>query len=167
MKFWPFKTGYKTLYTNLIRRVRPFMMRSGKPPKFLLDTNACIHYLNHSDSPVRRRMESLRSEEVVICSVVKAELYYGVNKSNRKAETLEGLEYFFNTLKSLPFDDRSARIYGAIRAELEAKGRPIGPNDLMIAAIALAHNVILITHNTREFSRVNDLQLEDWEIEVF
>lgn len=67
---------------------------------------------------------------------------------------------------SLPFDDQSAVIYGQIRAQLAAPGTPIGPNDLLIASIALANNLILVTHNTREFSRVEGLRLEDWEIEV-
>jgi tRNA(fMet)-specific endonuclease VapC len=71
-----------------------------------------------------------------------------------------------NRFISLPFDDQSAIIYGQIRAQLVASGTPIGPNDLLIASIALANNLILVTHNTREFSRVEDLRLEDWEIEA-
>lgn len=67
---------------------------------------------------------------------------------------------------SLPFDDQSAVIYGQIRPQLAAPGTPIDPNDLLIASIALANNLILVTHNTREFSRVEGLRLEDWEIEV-
>ena len=66
----------------------------------------------------------------------------------------------------MPFDDQSAIIYGQIRAGLAAYGTPIGPNDLLISSIALANNLILVTHNTREFSRVEGLRLEDWEIEA-
>ena len=66
----------------------------------------------------------------------------------------------------MPFDDQSALIYGQIRAQLAASGTPIGPNDLLIASIALANNLIVVTHNTREFSRVGGLRLEDWEIEA-
>ncbi|WP_445247774.1 PIN domain-containing protein [Microcoleus sp. OTE_8_concoct_300] len=73
---------------------------------------------------------------------------------------------FLIALYLLPFDDQSAVIYGQIRAKLAASGTPIGPNDLLIASIALANNLILVTHNTREFSRVEGLRLEDWEIEV-
>jgi tRNA(fMet)-specific endonuclease VapC len=64
---------------------------------------------------------------------------------------------------SLPFDDRAAEHYGRIRADLTARGDLIGPNDLLIAAIALAHNLILVTHNVREFSRVGGLLWEDWD----
>jgi len=67
---------------------------------------------------------------------------------------------------TLPFDDQSAVIYGQIRAQLAAPGTPIDPNDLLIASIALANNLIIVTHNTREFSRVEGLRLEDWDIEV-
>ena len=66
----------------------------------------------------------------------------------------------------MPFDDQSAVIYGQIRAQLAAPGTPIDPNDLLIASIALADNLIIVTHNTREFSRVEGLRLEDWDIEV-
>ncbi len=66
----------------------------------------------------------------------------------------------------MPLDDQFAVIYGQIRAQLAASGTPIVPNDLLIASIALANNLILVTHNTREFSRVEGLRLEDWEIEV-
>jgi tRNA(fMet)-specific endonuclease VapC len=65
---------------------------------------------------------------------------------------------------SLPFDGVVAETYGRIRVQLEALGTPIGPNDLQIAAIALANNLILVTHNTREFSRVSGLRYEDWEV---
>ena len=72
---------------------------------------------------------------------------------------------FLNNFVSLPFDDAAATIFGEIRSSLAAKGTPIGPYDLQIAAIALANNLILVTHNTREFSRIADLKLEDWETE--
>ena len=68
-----------------------------------------------------------------------------------------------NARHSLPFDDDAARKYGEIRSALSRLGKPIGPNDLMIAATALVHGAVLITHNTREFSRVEGLQIEDWE----
>ena len=131
---------------------------------YMLDTNACIHYLNNADSPIRRWMELLHPSDVLVCSVVKAELYYGACRSSRKSEMFAALERFLNPLKSLPFNDDSARVYGTIRSDLSSKGTPIGPNDLMIASIALAHNVTLVTHNTREFGRVDGLRLEDWQV---
>ncbi|MEN8216318.1 MAG: type II toxin-antitoxin system VapC family toxin [Pseudomonadota bacterium] len=130
---------------------------------FLFDTNACISYLNNPLSPIRRRLEQLSSNQVFVCSVVKAELFYGAMKSQNPAKTLAKQEAFLNQFVSLPFDDRTAKIFGDIRAYLARLGTPIGPYDLQIAAIALAHNVTLVTHNTNEFSRVPNLQIEDWE----
>ena len=74
------------------------------------------------------------------------------------------LHQFFGQLISLPFDDAAAETFGKVRAHLFAAGTPIGPNDMQVAAIALANNLILVTHNTGEFSRVPGLQIEDWEV---
>jgi tRNA(fMet)-specific endonuclease VapC len=133
---------------------------------YLLDTNSCIGYLNGRSIGVLRRLQALPSQDVAVCSVVKAELFYGSMRSNNPARSLAQQQDFLNRFISLPFDDQSALIYGQIRAQLAASGTPIGPNDLLIASIALANNLILVTHNTREFSRVEGLRLEDWEIEV-
>lgn len=130
---------------------------------YLLDTNACIIYLNRPMSGVRRRLELLSPQDIAVCSVVKAELFYGAMRSNNPERTLGLQEVFLNNFVSLPFDDVCARVYGRIRAELAARGTPIGPHDLQIAAIALANDLILVTHNTGEFGRVNGLQIEDWE----
>jgi len=95
--------------------------------------------------------------------VVKAELLYGARRSNRVPENLRILERFFAPFICLPFDDSCAEWYGLIRAALSQQGALIGPNDLMIAATALAHVDTLVTHNVREFSRIPGLQIEDWE----
>ncbi len=84
---------------------------------------------------------------------------------NNPQITLARQQQFLTLFVSLPFDDVTALTYGRIRAELAANGTPIGPNDFQIAAIALTHNLILVTHNTREFSRVSGLVIEDWELE--
>ena len=86
-------------------------------------------------------------------------------KSNDPAQTRAKQQAFLVQFVSLPFDDDAAEVYAIIRARLEAQGTPIGPYDLQIAAIALANNLILVTHNTREFSRVPGLLLEDWELQ--
>jgi tRNA(fMet)-specific endonuclease VapC len=112
---------------------------------------------------IKARLEQLQPRDVNLCSVVKAELLYGAAKSTIRERTLARLDHFFDVFFSLPFDDRAAEAYGAIRAGLEKQGSPIGPNDLLIAATALANNVILITHNSREFGRVAGLKHEDWE----
>ncbi len=130
---------------------------------YLLDTNACIRYLNRRSVGVLRRLQALKPQDVAVCSVVKAELFYGAMRSNNPQKTLAKQQKFLSQFVSLPFDDRAAEVYGKIRAELAAKGTPIGPNDLMIAAIAIVNNVTLVTHNTREFSRVNGLRIEDWD----
>lgn len=130
---------------------------------YLLDTNACIRYLNGQSENVKARLERLTPDEIRLCSVVKAELLYGAAKSATGEGSLARLNRFFSLFNSLAFDDRSAVVYGALRADLERRGRLIGPNDLMIAAIALANDSILVTHNTREFGRIGNLKHEDWE----
>jgi tRNA(fMet)-specific endonuclease VapC len=96
---------------------------------------------------------------------VKAELFYGAMRSNDIEGTLRKQQQFLDLFVSLPFNDAAALIYGRIRADLTALGTPIGPNDFQIAAIAMANNLVLVTHNTGEFSRVSGLLLEDWEEE--
>ncbi len=130
---------------------------------YLLDTNTCIRFLNPRDSAVPAHLAAVSREEAAICQIVKAELYFGAYKSARRDANLALLAKFFGQFISLQFDDAAAEAYGALRAELARRGTPIGPNDLMIAAIALAHNLTLVTHNTAEFSRVPGLRLEDWE----
>ena len=131
---------------------------------FLLDTNACIRVLNGSSGPLVARLRSHAPSEVRISSVTRAELLYGARRSGRVAENLRLLAAFFAPLVSLPFDDACAEHYGALRASLAAAGRPIGPDNLLIAATALAHDLTLVTHNLREFSRVAGLKVEDWEL---
>jgi len=130
---------------------------------YLLDTNFCIELLNHRDSQAARKLALTSPQDIRLCSVVKAELYHGVYKSGRETNS-SLVRSFFALFESLPFDDRSAEIYGRLRTELEKQGKLIGPNDLLIASIALANGATLITHNTDEFSRVPDLVIEDWQI---
>lgn len=130
---------------------------------YLLDTNACIRILNGTSPALTERLRVVPRSLVRLSSVVKAALLYGARKSSRSAENLRLLERFFNTIASLPFDDRCAEEYGLIREELERAGSLIGPNDLLIAATARASRAVLVTHNVREFSRVTGLRLEDWE----
>ncbi len=130
---------------------------------YLLDTNACIQILNNSSATLVARLKQQQPGDVFLCSVVKAELVYGAHRSSRVAENLRLLKEFFAPFRSLPFDHSCAEQYGLIRRELEREGTPIGPNDLMIAATTVAHNLTLVTSNTREFSRVIGLELENWE----
>lgn len=132
--------------------------------KYLLDTNACITYLNVPNSSVARTLQTLQPTDVVVCSVVRAELIYGAHRNPNPARALATTQQFLSRFVSLPFNDAAADVYGRIRADLATQGMMIGPNDLLIASIAVANNVTLVTHNTREFSRVPGLQIEDWEI---
>lgn len=131
---------------------------------YLLDTNVCIRLLNGRAPHVVRRLQQHSPMDVALCSVVKADLIYGAYRSNRVAENLRLLERFFAPFASLPFDDRCADVYGRVRADLARAGVLIGPNDTMIAAIAVAHNLTLVTANTQEFERVIGLAVENWEL---
>lgn len=130
---------------------------------YLLDTNVCIRYLNGRAPNVVRRLQVMLPSDVAVCSVVKAELFYGAQRSNQPERTLARQLAFLQPLRSYPFDDAAAERAGAIRAALAAAGTPIGAYDLQIAAIALANELTLVTHNTREFGRIPTLKLEDWE----
>ena len=131
---------------------------------YLLDSNVCIHLLNGRHTTLIQRFRQYDPRQTVLCSMVKAELMRGALRSQRVELNLERLAIFFAPLKSLPFDDSAAEHFARVGAELMKQGTPIGPNDLVIAATALAHQVTLVTHNTAEFSRVPGLRLEDWEI---
>ena len=130
---------------------------------YLPDTNALIRFFNPGQSPVKDHFLSVNVLDIRLCSVVKAELYYGAMKSNRSTDNLVLLDDFFANFDSHPFDDDAARKYGEVRSALARLGTPIGPNDLMIAATALVHGAVVVTHNTREFSRVEGLKIEVWE----
>ena len=130
---------------------------------YLLDTNVCAMYLNGRSVAIRERIQTTSAADIALCSVVKAELFYGAMRSNNPERTLSRQQEFINLFVSLPFDDEAAMICGRIRASLAARGTPIGPYDVQIAAIALANNLTLVTHNTREFVRVEGLRIEDWE----
>lgn len=127
----------------------------------LLDTDVCIAFLNGKDRKLERRMLAA-ADDLVLCSVVKAELWFGAEASARVEENHQRLGSFFDTFDSLPFDDAAARHYARVRAALRRGGQPIGPNDLLIASIALANELTLITRNRREFDRVPGLPLESW-----
>jgi len=132
---------------------------------YLLDTNTCIRYINRYSAPIISRLQSLSPDDVAICDVVKFELYYGAYNSSQIEKNLNTLREFFLEFPSLPFDGPAASTCGRLRVQLKARGTPIGAYDLQIAAIALTNNLILVTHNTKEFERVEGLLLEDWEKE--
>jgi tRNA(fMet)-specific endonuclease VapC len=130
---------------------------------YLLDTNACIRILNGTSPRLVGRLREHEPAEIRLCSVVKAELLFGARHSARVADNLRLLQRFFEPFESLPFDDACAERYGLLRDELHRSGTPIGPNDMLIAATAVTHGAVLVTHNVAEFSRVVGLSFEDWE----
>jgi len=130
---------------------------------YLLDTNVCIRLLNNTNPTVTARLAAQQPENIYLSTVVQMELVYGAYRSANLERNLALLERFFSQFSSLLLDEQAARVAGQVRAQLAALGTPIGPYDVQIAAIALVNNLILVTHNTGEFSRVNGLQIEDWE----
>lgn len=133
-------------------------------PKFLLDTNACIIYLKFPNSKIQARLAAIEPTDIAVCSVVKFEMFYGSFRSSDPARSLSIQNKFLGKFKSFSFDDAACEAAARIRAELTFSGRMIGAYDLLIAAIALANDLRLVTHNTSEFSRVTGLRIEDWEI---
>ena len=132
--------------------------------KYLLDTNVCIHLLRGSSIILREKILKVDDEDICFPSIVRFELYYGAYKSAGQQKVLSALNSFLSRFKSAQVDDDIAEQCGRIRFELDMKGTPIGPYDLIIAGTALSRKLILVTHNTREFSRINHLNLEDWEL---
>jgi tRNA(fMet)-specific endonuclease VapC len=133
--------------------------------KYLLDTNACVQNLRTKGSAlVKARLGSHPPTDIVLCSIVVGELRYGAEGGMDPAKEHAQVDAFVTQFVSLAFDDAATLIYGRIRHDLESRGLIIGANDLLIAAIALVHDLTLVTHNTNEFSRIAGLKLEDWEI---
>ncbi len=132
---------------------------------YLLDTNVCIVYLKNRNSQVNNYFHKLESDKIAVCSVVKAELFYGSRRSNNPQKSLNIQLLFLQQFVSLPFDDACAEVYSRIRADLAKAGTPISSNDIQIASIALVNDLILVTHNVKEFSRIEGLKIEDWEAE--
>lgn len=130
--------------------------------KYLLDTNICIYIIKKKPLEVLQKFKSYPVGEIGISSITVAELKYGVQKSQQSERNERALDKFLIPLVIAEFDYKAAVVYGKIRAELEAKGTPIGPLDNLIAAHAKSLNVTLVTNNTKEFSRVSDLKFTNW-----
>ena len=127
----------------------------------LLDTNICIYIINAKPPTVLARFKQYRLGDIGLCSVVAAELAFGVAKSG-SVRNRQALEMFLAPLTILPFDAPAVWVYGDLRADMERRGTPIGSLDTMIAAHALSQHALLITNNTREFAKVPGLQLDNW-----
>jgi len=132
---------------------------------YLLDTNACIALINGNPPSVRAKFRKATDlgGQVFVSSIALFELWYGVAKSSRREFNKKRLEAFFaGPIHPLPFEDQDAEIAGAIRADLESIGKPIGAYDLLIAGQAIRNKLTLITANLSEFARVKALTWSDW-----
>jgi tRNA(fMet)-specific endonuclease VapC len=130
--------------------------------KYLLDTNTCIYALKGLHPSIARRLFSLSPPAVKIPSMVQAELLLGAAKSNRPVETRKVIAAFLAPFEIVPFGSEAAAVYAEIRGTLERTGKPIGPNDFIIAATAIAYGGVLVTANLHEFQRVPGLRSESW-----
>lgn len=130
--------------------------------RFLLDTDTCIYLIKQQPPAVLKRFQTLQAGDVGLSVVTFAELLYGAYKSQQEERNLARLHELADALPVLPFDDAAADAYARLRTELERRGALIGPYDMLIAGHALAVSAVLVTHNVREFSRVDGLDIDDW-----
>jgi tRNA(fMet)-specific endonuclease VapC len=128
---------------------------------FLLDTNILSDLVKRPQGVVAARIAAVGGDQVCTSLIVAAELRYGAAKRGSERLTNQ-LEAILTALPVLPLEAPTDRHYGELRAALEQQGMLIGPNDLLIAAHALALDAILVTDNTREFERVQGLAIENW-----
>ncbi len=131
--------------------------------RYLLDTNVCIEILRGRNTALKASLAARELSDLALCSIVWAELQCGAQLAQNPQAELAKLQAAFGTWPRLPFDDAAAECYGEIRAHLQRAGDLIGGNDLLIAAIAQTNELTLVTHNTNEFARVPNLQIEDWQ----
>jgi tRNA(fMet)-specific endonuclease VapC len=130
--------------------------------RFMLDTDSCIALVKRKSPEILRKITSLAPGEAGISAITLAELRFGVAKSAAKEQNSLALDEFLLPLEIADFDEAAADSYGSVRAVLESAGTPVGPLDVLIGAHALSLGAILVTHNTREFRRIQRLAVEDW-----
>lgn len=130
--------------------------------KYMLDTNICIYVIKHKPPEVIKNFLQHDPDDMCISSITYGELMHGVEKSQATERNRLAVTLFLSAISILPFDSRAAEEYGRIRADLEKKGTPIGPMDMLIAGHARSEGLIIVTNNTREFCRVAELEAEDW-----
>jgi tRNA(fMet)-specific endonuclease VapC len=129
--------------------------------RFVLDTNTCIYALK-LEGRVVERLRGHSPDDIGVTIITVAELWFGAHKSVRSAAARREMDGFLEPFAVLPFDHEAAEAYARSRLALERQGRPIGERDLLIASIALARGLAVVTHNVSEFGRVPGLKTEDW-----
>lgn len=130
--------------------------------RYMLDTNICIYAIKHKPEKVFLKLQKVEPEDVCISSITYAELVHGVEKSKAVERNRLALSLLLSIIEILDFDVDAADAYGKVRADLEKKGTPIGPLDMMIAGHALSLGYKVVTNNVKEFSRVKGLKIENW-----
>ena len=130
--------------------------------EFMLDTNTCIYIIKRKPSKVIERFKRTEISQIGISCITLSELLYGASKSTKPEQNYVALAQFVAPLEILPYGDEAAQHYGAIRAQLEKKGTPIGSLDMLIAAHALSIACTLVTNNKKEFIRIPSLKIENW-----
>ncbi len=129
---------------------------------YMLDTNTCIFVLKNRSDKLRHKFKAIKN--LCISSITYGELCYGIEngEAGMRSERYAELALFTQRLAIEPWDDEAGMHYGVLRATLKRQGTIIGNNDLLIAAHARSLSAVLVTNNTREFTRIPDLTLEDW-----
>lgn len=130
--------------------------------RYLLDTNICIYIAKQKPPHVFSKFERLVIGEACMSTVTYGELFYGTQKSQHSKKNMLLLQELASLIPPLPLPTEAGKHYGQIRSQLEQMGSPIGNNDLWIAAHALSLNIILVTNNLKEFTRIPDLRVENW-----
>lgn len=130
--------------------------------RYMLDTNICIYLIKHKPPQVFEKLQEHNPDEICISAVTYAELVNGVEKSKAVERNRLALTILLSNIEILDFDMKAAEEYGRIRADLEKKGTPIGPLDMMIAGHAKSLGYTVVTNNVGEFKRVEGLQYENW-----
>lgn len=130
--------------------------------RWMLDTDTCIALIRHRHEKALRRLQSKSVGQVGISSITLSELAYGIARSSKPRENRQALEMFILALDVSAFDSDAANEAGGLRAQLATAGTPIGPMDTLIAGHAKSMDAILVTHNAKEFRRVDKLRTEDW-----
>ena len=128
---------------------------------YLLDTNICIYLINHKPQQVFERFRQYQLGQLAVSSITASELAFGVEKSGSERNK-QALKKFLSPLEILPYDEQAVWHYAQLRHDLQSKGQTIGSLDMLIAAHALALDVVLVTNNTKEFERIERLKLESW-----
>lgn len=130
---------------------------------YLLDTDTCIYWLKNRQQ-VRDKVREVGWNQITLCVITAAELYYGAYNSSRVTENLARAEFFIQQLPVLPLSNNVLKRFGQLKAELRRIGQPVADFDLLIASVALSENLILVTNNTRHYERIVGLQLENWTL---